>query len=242
MRRRDLLAGLALAATAAESQQPNPESLYIPAVQKVEDRKFLHDFMDDFSFADLVTAAPSIRITHIPVLLDRKAGQYGTIFGHISKNNPQQQAFDGNAPAVIVFHGPESYISPTWYAKAEAVPTWNFAVAHASGKLRPITDKTALHELLAKLIHKFEGRYPQSTYDFSKLPDNYVYPMIGGIIGFEMQIEGIEGKCKLGQERSEADKESILKHLPTAWHEPTMTEFTAAFYERQKKPVTTAGE
>ena len=234
MKRRDLLAGLALAATTMEAQQPGPETVYIPKVQRVEDRKFLHDFMDDFSFVDLITAAPTIRITHIPVVLDRTNGPYGTIFGHISKNNPQQQAFDETAPAVIVFHGPESYISPTWYAKAEAVTTWNFAVVHASGKLKPITDKTELHNLLANLIHKFEGRYPQSTYDFSKLPDNYVYPMIRGIIGFEMQIEGIEGKCKLGQDRSEEDRQSIVKHLPTAWHEPTMTEFTATFYERQK--------
>ena len=110
-------------------------------MQRVEDRKLLHDFMDDFSFVDLITATPTIRITHIPMVLDRTKGRYGTIFGHISKNNPQQQAFDGTAPAVIVFHGPESYISPTWYAKAEAVPTWNFAVVHASGKLKPITDR-----------------------------------------------------------------------------------------------------
>jgi transcriptional regulator len=235
MRRRDLLAGMALAATGAEGQQPAPQSLYIPTAHRVEDRKFLHDFMEEFSFADLITASPTIRITHIPVLLDRNVGPYGTIIGHISRNNVQQQAFDGKSPAVMVFHGPESYISPTWYAKTEAVPTWNFAVVHASGKLKPITDKAALHELLASLIHKFEGRYPQSTYDFSKLPDDYVYPMIGGIIGFEMQIEGIEGKCKLGQERSAEDKEGILKHLPAAWKEPTIAQFTAAFYERQKK-------
>ena len=235
MKRRDLLAGLALAATAADSQQPSPESVYIPPVQKVEDRQFLHDFMDEFSFVDLVTANPTIRITHIPVLLDRTAGPYGTIVGHISRNNPQQQTFDGKSQAVIVFHGPESYISPTWYDKTEAVPTWNFAVVHASGKLKPITDKTALHDLLAKLIHKFEGRYPQSTYDFSKLPDGYVYPMIEHIIGFEMPIDELEGKCKVGQERSDADKEGILKHLPAAWREPSLAEFTASFYERQKK-------
>jgi len=237
MKRRDLLAGLALAATAGEAQQPSPESVYIPPVQKVEDRKFLHDFMDEFSFVDLVTANPTIRITHIPILLDRTAGPYGTIIGHISRNNPQQQTFDGKSQAVIVFHGPESYISPAWYAKTEAVPTWNFAVVHASGKLKPITDKTALHDLLAKLIHKFEGRYPQSTYDFSKLPDGYVYPMIEHIIGFEMQIDELEGKCKVGQERSDADKAGILKNLPTAWREPSLAEFTAAFYERQKKPT-----
>lgn len=235
MRRRDLLTGLALAAAIAEGQESSPETVYIPSVQRVEDRKFLHDFMDEFSFADLVTAAPTIRITHIPVILDRNAGQYGTIYGHISRKNPQQQTFDSKAQAVIVFHGPESYISPTWYAKSPAVPTWNFAVVHASGKLKPITDPADLHEFLAKLIHKFEGRYPQSTYDFSKLPDSYVTPMLSGIIGFQMQIEEIEGKCKLGQERSEVDRQSIVKHLESAWHEPTMADFTAAFYERQKK-------
>jgi transcriptional regulator len=237
MNRRDLLSTLALVGAVAEGQQSasSPETVYIPKVQRVEDRKFLHDFMDEFSFADLVTAAPTIRITHIPVILDRDIGPYGTIYGHISKNNTQQQAFDGNAQAVIVFHGPESYISPTWYEKAEAVPTWNFAVVHASGKLKAVTDPKALHEFLGKLIHKFESRYPQSTYDFSKLPDTYVYPMINGIIGFEMKIEEIEGKCKLGQDRSEADRQSIVKHLTTAWREPSMSEFTANFYERQKK-------
>ncbi len=235
MRRRDLLAGIALAAKAAESQQPSAETAYIPSVQRVDDSKFLHDFMDEFSFADLVTAAPTIRITHIPVVLDRTAGSHGVVYGHISRSNPQQQAFDGKSQAVLVFHGPESYISPTWYAKAESVPTWNFAVVHASGKLKPVTDKAKLHELLANLIHKFEGRYPQSTYDFSKLPDSYIDPMMGGIIGFEMEIEELEGKCKLGQERSEADRQSIVKHLETAWREPTMAQFTETFYEHQKK-------
>jgi predicted FMN-binding regulatory protein PaiB len=59
--------------------------------------------------------------------------------------------------------------------------------------------------------------------------------MMGGILGFEMQIEELEGKCKLGQERSESDRQSIVKHLETAWREPTISQFTAAFYERQKK-------
>lgn len=193
--------------------------------------------MDEFAFADLITAAPTIRITHIPTLLDRNTGPYGTIYGHISKNNGQQTAFDGNSQAVVVFHGPESYISPTWYEKVEAVPTWNFAVVHASGKLKAITDPNALHELLANLIRKFEGRYPNSKYDFSKLPDGYIFPLLRNIVGFEMKIEEMEGKYKLGQEHSETDRQSIVEHLATAWREPGMAEFTAAFYKWQKKPA-----
>jgi transcriptional regulator len=238
MRRRDLLAGITFAVAGTEAQQTGPQSLYIPKAHLVEDRALLHEFMDEYSFVELVTSTPSIHITHIPVLLDRTGGPYGTLFGHISRNNPQGESFDGRQPAVIVFRGPHSYISPSWYAKQESVPTWNFAVVHASGKLKPVTDKKTLHDFLAKLIAKFEGRYPvNSTYDFSKLPDSYTYGMIGGIIGFEMQIESLEGKFKLGQERNAADKAGILKNLSTARQDRSIREFTASFYEHLAKSV-----
>jgi len=230
MKRRDLLAGLALAGIELEAQNP-VDSLYIPKPHLVEDRKFLHDFMDEFAFVDMVTSAPSIRITHIPVLLDRNAGKYGTIRGHISRQNPQNKTFNGRDTAVIVFRGPHSYISPAWYAKTEAVPTWNFAVVHASGKLKPVDEPKALHDFLARLIHKFET-YEGSSWDFSKLPDSYVNGMLSGIIGFEMEIELLEGKFKLGQERSEADKQGILRGLQSARQGRSLHELTENFYKR----------
>jgi transcriptional regulator len=240
MKRRDLLAGLALAGVELEAQTTPgvivESSLYIPKPHLVEDRKFLHDFMDEFAFVDLVTATPessgvpAIRITHIPSLLDRTAGKYGTIRGHISRQNPQSKTFDGRHAAVIAFRGPHSYISPTWYAKAEVVPTWNFAVVHASGKLRPIAEPKAIHDLLAQLIHKFENQ--GSAYDFAGLPDSYTSGMIAQIIGFEMEIEVLEGKFKLGQERSEADKEGVLKGLQSARAARSIHDFTDSFYRR----------
>src|SRR3989442_7397002 len=148
MKRRDLMAGVALAGMKLEAQSTSPESVYIPQAHLVKDRKLLHDFMDEFSFVDLVTSAPTIRISHIPVILDRTAGKYGTIHGHVSRQNPQGAAFEGHEPAVIVFRGPHSYISPTWYSKTDVVPTWNFAVVHASGRLKPVAEKAALHGLL----------------------------------------------------------------------------------------------
>jgi transcriptional regulator len=236
MNRRDLLTGLALSATAADTQPPGSGSLYIPKAHLVEDRAFLHDFMDSYGFVDLVTASPAIRITHIPVLLDRTAGPYGVLYGHIARNNPQTETFDGGHSAVIVFRGPHSYISPTWYTKKEAVPTWNFAVVHAGGRLKAVTDRKALGELLAKLVRKFENRYAESSYDLAKLPDGFIDGMIGGIAGFEMQIDTLEGKFKLGQERSEADKAAILRNLQAAKQEPSMHDFTESFYQRSKKP------
>ncbi|MGC9951331.1 MAG: FMN-binding negative transcriptional regulator [Bryobacteraceae bacterium] len=230
MNRRHLLLALAAAGLDLNAQDPSPGSLYIPKPHLVEDRQFLQDFMDEFAFADLVTASSGIRITHIPTVLTRTAAPYGTIFGHVSRQNPQSNSFDGSHPAVVVFRGPHSYISPTWYTKPEAVPTWNFAVVHATGRPKPITDPKALRGLLAQLIAKFEG--PKSGYDFAKLPDSYVNGLIGGIVGFEMRIDLLEGKFKLGQERSEADKQAILKGLASAKQARSISEFTAEFYKR----------
>lgn len=234
MKRRDLFAGIALAAAGAEGQQGDTESIYIPKPQRVEDRALLFEFMDEFAFVELVTAAPSIRITHIPVLLDRKAGAEGTLYGHVARNNPQSQLLDGQHGAVAVFRGPHAYISATWSSKSEAVPTWNFAVVHASGKPKPISDTKAAREVLGRLIKKFEDRYGSSSYDFSKLPDSYVNGMIGGIVAFEMPIESLEGKFKLGQGSSEAAQASLVKHLESAKAEKSMAEFTAGFYARLK--------
>jgi transcriptional regulator len=239
MKRRDLLAGFALASVNAETQTRTTdaaaESLYIPKPQLVEDRKFLHDFMEEFAFVDLVTVSPSLRITHIPVWLDRTAGAFGTIHGHISRQNPQSVTFDGKQTAVIIFRGPQGYISPTWYAKTDnVVPTWNFAVVHATGKLRPVEGHKELNELLARLIAKFES-YEGTSYDFSKIDDSYKNGMMGGIIGFEMEIGLLEGKFKLGQDRSPADRQSLLKKMGEARAPRSLREFTASFYERQSK-------
>jgi transcriptional regulator len=227
--RRALLGSLAYAAAKLKAQAPG--SLYIPKAHVVEDRKFLHDFMDEFSFADLITATPTLRITHIPTFIDRSKGKFGTIFGHVSKQNPQQQTFDGAHDAVIVFRGPHGYISPTWYTKTDVVPTWNFAVVHVSGKLRAVSDRKPLHDLLAKLIDKNEN-YLNSGYSFAKLSDDYKFGLMAGIVGFEMEIEAIEGKFKLGQERSAGDKQGVLKNLKSAKRERSLYELTESFYER----------
>lgn len=87
------------------------------------------------------------------------------------------------------FHGPHGYISPTWYATTgNVVPTSNFAVVHATGKLRPVEGQKDVNELLAWLISKFES-YEGTDYDFTKIDDTYKYGMMSGIIGFELEID-----------------------------------------------------
>ena len=243
--RRSLLVGLFSAAAIAagidlDAQEPpgSPDpSLYIPKAHLVDDLKFLHDFMEEFAFVMLVTASPTLRITHIPSVLDRSQGRYGTLRGHISAQNPQKAALDGAHDAVVVFRGPEGYISPTWYAaQTSVVPTWNFGVVHASGRPRPITEKAKAHELLATLIARNEKRVGSTAYDFAAQPQEYVDRMMEGISPFEMEIQALEGKFKLGQERSEADRQGVLANLARArYKEPSLFEVTQAFYKTHPK-------
>ncbi len=234
--RREMLAGLATYGCAPLTREQErtkiAPSLYIPKAQLVEDRKLLHDFMDDHRFVELVTAAPALKITHIPVLLDREAGSYGRIFGHISRQNPQSRDFDGRNTAVVVFRGPNGYISPTWFEKKDAVPTWNFAVVHASGRPRVVKDKAVLHEMLGRLIDSFE-KYRGSGYDFSKLPESHVSSLMEGIVGFEMELDSLEGKFKLGQTWNDRDKQVVLEHLrQEASSESSLYGISAKFFRR----------
>ena len=222
---------------AQESSGPPDPSLYIPKAHVVGELKFLHDFMEEFSFVMLVTATPTLRITHIPSVLDRTQGRFGTLRGHISAQNSQTAALDGTHHAVIVFRGPQSYISPTWYTtQTSVVPTWNFGVVHASGRPKPITDKTKAHDLLATLIARNERRVGSTQYDFAAQPQEYVDRMMQGISPFEMEIEALEGKFKLGQERSEGDRNGVLAHLARgAYKERSLYELTQAFYKNPPK-------
>ena len=239
--RRALLFGLmsppAIGRAAAGAQEPIDPSLYIPKAHLVDDRAFLHDFMEEYSFVSVVTATPTLRITHIPTVLDRSRGRFGTILGHISAQNPQKVTFDGAHAAVLVFRGPHGYISPSWYTKQDSVvPTWNFGVVHASGRPRAIADKSRAHALLATLISRNERGVGSTTYDFAAQPKDYVDRMMQGISPFEMEIDALEGKFKLGQERSDGDRSGILAHMKGGgYRERSLEQFTDAFYKRAAK-------
>jgi transcriptional regulator len=243
--RRALLMGLLSTASIAagddifaqEPAGPPDHSLYIPKAHVVDDLTFLHDFMEEFGFVTLVTATPTLRITHIPSVLDRTQGRFGTIRGHISAQNPQKAAFDGTHQAVVVFRGPQGYISPTWYTtQTSVVPTWNFGVVHASGRPRPITDKAKAHDLLATLIAHNEKRVGSTKYDFAAQPQEYVDRMMEGIAPFDMEIQALEGKFKLGQERSDGDRAGILAHLARGeYKERSLHDLTQAVYNKFSK-------
>lgn len=235
-----LLAGSTLlgdgADAAEEAGAPDP-SVYIPKAHLVEDRAFLHAFMDEFSFVDLVTTTPTLRITHIPSVLDRTKGRFGTIFGHISALNDQKKAITGGERAVVVFRGPHGYVSPGWLVTPQSrggVPTWNFAVVHATGRMVPIDEPARKHALLTTLIRKYETAIGGTDYDFSKLPMDDVLTRMKGIQPFELEIEALEGKFKLFQERPEPDRQAMLPKL-AVYQERSLHDFTDYFYKTAPK-------
>lgn len=225
--------GLCLGDTAeAEAQEAADPSVYIPKAHLVQDRAFLHAFMREFSFVDLVTPAPTLRITHIPSVLDPAKGRFGTIFGHISGLNDQVKAIRGGERAVIVFRGPHGYVSPGWLVtdtSRQGVPTWNFAAVHASGRLRAVDDPETKYQLLATLIDQYERGIGGTSYDFRALPKAEVMARAKGIQPFELEIDQLEGKFKLFQERPEPDKAAALPKLDT-YRERSLRAFTEYFY------------
>jgi len=170
----------------------------------------------------------------LAVLLERDQGKFGKLSGHVARNNPHHAAFDGSQPALIVFQGTHRYISPAWYDPDKpAVPTWNFAVVHCSGRPKAFDDDARSAALLETLVGHFES-YENAQWDLSRLPENYLKGLRQGIVPFEMEIESIEGKFKLGQERSERDRTGVLEGLAAAKPERSLLEFTLEHYERIK--------
>lgn len=230
--RRDILLALSMFAMDADAED-DQNTIYIPERHAEKDRPFLLDFIEEFAFAMIVSSKGGLRVTNVPTLIERAPEGWGKIWWHIAKNNPQNNALDGNEECLVVFHGPHAYISPNWYKGKNSVPTWNFAVVHATGKPKRIDNDEAFAESLKRLVATNEGRHGGGeAWDYSKLPDSYLKGMRQGIVAYEMSIDKVEAKFKLGQERTAVDREGTLKGLATSKMERNILELTRDYYKR----------
>ena len=186
--------------------------MYIPDAFAETDRDRLHDLIEVYDFALLITPGdPMPMVSHLPFVLDRTAGPKGTLQAHMARGNPQWQSFAGEA--LVVFRGPHSYVSPTWYAPdAPAVPTWNYAVIEAYGTPRIVDDAHVLRAQQERLVAAHEaGRAP--PWNMESQPPAYIEGMLKGIVGFEIPIDRLEGKFKLSQNRTVADQRRVAQAL-----------------------------
>jgi len=186
--------------------------MYIPKAFREDDINTLHAFIREYSFAALITQQDGVPFaSHLPFLLDADRGPYGTLLAHMARANPQWRAFNKEQEVLVIFQGPHTYITPSWYEVELSVPTWNYAVVHAYGLPRLVEEKSELYELLKILIQTHEAHF-EKPWPF-QLPDDYMQKMMQGIVGFEIQITRLEGKFKLSQNRTASEREKVIDAL-----------------------------
>ena len=190
--------------------------MYRPDHFRVDDIAQMHALMRARPLAALVSAGPSgLYATHLPVVL-KAEGEFGAIECHLARANPHWKDLAEGGEAMMIFQGPEAYITPNWYAsKAETgkvVPTWNYAVVQAYGTMRVMDDEAWLRTQIGDLTQLNEAART-APWAVTDAPKAFVDAMVRGIIGLEIEIARIEGKWKVSQNRPEADREGVVEGL-----------------------------
>jgi transcriptional regulator len=185
-------------------------TLYVPASNEERDLDRLLALIEGHPFATLVTpTADGPFISHVP-LLARRNGAEVVLSGHLARANAHWRAL-GDATSTAIFHGPHAYVSPTWYATAPAVPTWNYAVVHVSGPARVDDDPQAAEAHVAALTSRFEAG--SRAWSPASVPEDWRRNLARAIVAFELRAVRLEGKLKLGQNRSEEDRRGVIAAL-----------------------------
>ncbi|RDV26818.1 FMN-binding negative transcriptional regulator [Alteromonas aestuariivivens] len=180
--------------------------MYIPEHTKIEPLARLHEFMQSFSFATLVS--PGLTATHLPLLLKPEEGKHGILYGHFARANPHWKHIEGQS-TLVIFNGPHSYISPSWYHKHPAVPTWNYAAVHAYGTVSLLNDE----ETAAMLEHSMSHYDPELLHQPEIVSQQLRERLLAAIVGFSITLTHVEGVQKLGQHRSQRDQQSVFEAL-----------------------------
>ncbi|PRC94211.1 Transcriptional regulator [Solimicrobium silvestre] len=155
-------------------------------------------------------------VNHIPFLVDATRGEYGTLIGHVARANSIWKSFSSEIASVIIFQGPQGYITPSWYPSkhrhGKAVPTWNYTVVHAHGIPRAIEDKDWLLQHVTTLSDLYESKRAM-PWRVSDAPSEYIDSMLNTIIGIEIPINAVVGQWKMSQNKPLSDKLGIIEGL-----------------------------
>lgn len=190
--------------------------MYMPPAFRDEDRSSIHASMRAARLANLVTAtADGPQVSPLPLLLDETEGAFGTLYGHLARANPQWR-MPALGEAVAVFMGPDAYITPAWYQTKQetgkVVPTWNYVTVHAHGPAEFFDDPDRLLVVVQRLTRLHEaGR--STPWEVSDAPADYIAAQLRGIVGLRLPITRLEGKRKMSQNRSAADREGVARGL-----------------------------
>jgi transcriptional regulator len=195
--------------------------MYQPA-HFVESRpEVLHRLIREEPFGLLVTdGASGLAANGVPFLLDPDpAGGPGVLRAHVARANPVWKEARSDRDSLVVFQGPQGYISPAWYpSKAEhgkVVPTWNYVTVQARGTLRAIDDAAWVHAFVTRLTTAHEA-VQAKPWAVTDAPPDFVDTMTRAIVGIEITLSALTGKWKVSQNRSAADRAGVVNGLGAA--------------------------
>jgi transcriptional regulator len=191
--------------------------MYQPPHHREDRLAVQHDLIRAHPLGLLITAGfGGLTANPVPFLVDPDRGEFGTLRAHVARANPQWRELAAIAECLVVFQGPQEYITPSWYATkretGKVVPTWNYATVHAWGRPRAIEDAAWLRQQIGELTRSQESRRA-TPWHVEDAPEDFVTMQIRAIVGIEIPITRIEGKWKLSQNRPVADREGVVAGL-----------------------------
>ncbi len=191
--------------------------MYVPAHFTEYRIAVLHELIHASTLATLVSmTADGMIASHVPLMLDPDPAPYGTLIGHLAKANPHATAANARVQTLVIFHGPDGYITPSYYAAKQehgkVVPTWNYAAIHAYGALEAFDNPARLLEVVTRLTRRHE-KTRTKPWAVSDAPEDFVQNMLRGIVGIALPIMRLEGKVKMSQNRPAADVAGVIDGL-----------------------------
>jgi transcriptional regulator len=190
--------------------------MYLPGHFAETRVEVLHDLMREHPFATLVAhGGDGLSANHLPLHFTAGTGLHGALQGHVARANPLwRDAADSEV--LVIFQGPQAYVTPSWYATkhadGKAVPTWNYVVVHARGRLRVIDDPAWLREQLETLVAEHEAGFAK-PWQISDAPPDYIEKMLKAIVGIEIVISELGGKWKTSQNQPEINRAGVVAGL-----------------------------
>ena len=192
--------------------------MYQPDHFRVTDLLEMHALMRARPLATLVSAGSlGLYATHLPTVL-KDDELFGIIECHLARANPHWKDLAEGTEALMIFQGPEGYITPNWYPsktdQGKVVPTWNYAVVHAYGRPEVMEDKNWLRRHVTELTAQQETNEVK-PWALSDAPESFIEVMLRGIIGFRFAFTRLEGKWKMSQNRQATDRNGVARGLKT---------------------------